>query len=370
MHPISGHPGRLIAYLAAWLPVAGLLSTLVHLQQTLDWLPAAVLTVPLTLLYASICLSAWYLVSFFPVGRLGVSRFVPLYFLAALASALLWLGLGRLFAGGLDRVVAGGEFVRALNGSALLFLSMGLVLHISATAVHYTLRAAEESSEASQRALQLEILAREAQIKALKMQISPHFLFNSLNSISALTSRDPAAARRMCLLLAAFFRRTLALGTRDRIAVEEEINLLHDFIGIEKVRFGARLDVDFHVEKAALQCLIPPLILQPLVENGINHGIAHMLEGGRVSVTAKRGPEKLSVTVQNDYDPEAAVECGEGVGLRNVRERLASAFGSDFHLSVSDDNSIFRVHLTIPAQTPARSAAERRAAEAVEKADA
>ncbi len=370
MHPILGHPGRLIAYLGAWLPVAGLLSTLVHLQQKVDWLAAIILTVPLTMIYAFICLSAWYLVSFFPIGRLGALRFVPLYFVASLASALLWLGLGRVFAGGLDRILVSGEFIRAFSGSAVLFVSMGLILHISATAVHYTLHAAEQSGEVTRHALELEILAREAQIKALKMQISPHFLFNSLNSISALTTRDPAAARRMCLLLAAFFRRTLALGTRDRIALEEEINLLHDFVGIEEVRFGDRLEADFHLEKAALQCLVPPLILQPLVENAINHGIARMLEGGKVTVIAKRGPEKLSLTVQNDYDPEVTGEAGEGVGLRNVRERLASAFGGDFHLSVSDEKSIFRVHLTIPAQAAQEPKIQRSAPAVAEKSDA
>jgi len=174
----------------------------------------------------------------------------------------------------------------------------------------------------------------------------------------------------MCLLLAAFFRRTLALGTRDRIALEEEINLLHDFVAIEKVRFGARLESDFHLEKAALQCLVPPLILQPLVENAINHGIARMLEGGKVSVIAKRGPEKLSLTVQNDYDPEGTAEAGEGIGLRNVRDRLTSAFGDDFHLSVSDDNSIFRVHLTIPALAAPKLAAQKTVAAVVEKSDA
>ncbi len=370
MHPILGHSGRLIVYLGAWLPVAGLLSTLVHLQQKVEWQVAVGLTTPLTLLYAFICLSAWYVVSFFPPARLGLGRFFPLYFVSSLASTLLWLGLGWMFATGLDRVWTHGEFVRAFSGSTLLLLGMGLILHMSATAVHYTLHAAGESSAASRRALELEILAREAQIKALKMQISPHFLFNSLNSISALTTRDPAAARRMCLLLAAFFRRTLALGRQDRIALEEEINLLQDFVGIEKVRFGARLEVEFHLEKAALQCLVPPLILQPLVENGINHGVARMLEGGRVSVVAKRGPEILSVTVQNDFDPEAEAEAGEGVGLRNVRDRLASAFGNDFHLAVSDDNSIFRVHLTIPAQAAPPSQVQPAFPTLVEKSDA
>ncbi len=115
---------------------------------------------------------------------------------------------------------------------------------------------------------------------------------------------------------------------------------------------------------------MPPLILQPLVENGINHGVARMLEGGKVSVVAKRGPEKLSITVQNDYDPEAGIEAGEGVGLRNVRDRLASAFGNDFHLSVSDDNSIFRVHLTIPAQAAPRPELQPPAVATVEKSDA
>ena len=167
----------------------------------------------------------------------------------------------------------------------------GVLLFLLALAVHYALLAFEAAREAERRQLELELLTRDAELRALRAQIDPHFLYNSLNSISALTASDPAGARRMCVLLGGFLRDTLSLSSRERIPLAEELALADSFLSIEQVRFGARLQVDRRIDDASAACLVPPLLLQPLVENAITHGIAGLLEGGviRLDIARRNG---------------------------------------------------------------------------------
>ena len=156
-----------------------------------------------------------------------------------------------------------------------------MLLFLLALAVHYVLLAFEAAAQAERRQLELQILTRDAELRALRAQIDPHFLFNSLNSISALTTADAAGARRMCLLLGGFPARHAAMSARASGSRSPTSSRWPSgFSRIEQVRFGERLQVERGVEKAPARCLVPPLLLQPLVENAVTHGIARMLDGG------------------------------------------------------------------------------------------
>jgi LytS/YehU family sensor histidine kinase len=214
--------------------------------------------------------------------------------------------------------------------------------------MHYLFLAIEAARSAQLRGVEARVLAREAELRALRAQIDPHFLFNSLNSIGTLTSEDPAAARRMCLLLAGFLRRSLALGARDRIALAEELALADDYLAIEKVRFGARLTIDHAIEAGAGECLVPPLILQPLIENAGRHGIAQLTEGGTLRLTARRADGRLVLEVANPRDPERAGRRGAGLGIDNVRGRLRTLFGDTASLAIEAGGGAFKVTLALP----------------------
>ena len=197
--------------------------------------------------------------------------------------------------------------------------------------------------------LETEVTAREAELRALRAQLNPHFLFNSLNSINALVGSDPEAARRMCEGLGDFLRRTLALGSRDAVSLGEELALVERYLGIEQVRFGERLRVERAVDPDAAACQVPPLLLQPLVENAIKHGIQDCLDGGAIRIEARREGGLLRVVVENPVDDEAPSRRGEGVGLENVRRRLEVFGARDAHLNSVRAGSRFRVTLTLPA---------------------
>ena len=218
---------------------------------------------------------------------------------------------------------------------------------------YYLLIAFQASRTAETRALELSLLARESELRALRAQIDPHFLFNSLNSISALTSADPAAARRMCVLLADFLRSTIKLGATARIPLGEELDLAERFLAIERVRLGSRLSVTREADQESAACLVPPLLLQPLVENAVIHGIGHLLEGGNIRMAATRGGAFLTISLENPCDPGRPRRSGNGVGLDLLKRRVATQFGGEGAVRVDEQPDWFRVEVRIPAVTAA-----------------
>jgi LytS/YehU family sensor histidine kinase len=231
-----------------------------------------------------------------------------------------------------------------------LILATAVLLFWLAGMFHYLLIAFERSRQAETRELGLKIFARDAELKALRAQINPHFLFNSLNSISALITADPAGARRMCLLLAEFFRSSVRLGAMDRVSLDEEIATVRQYIEIEKVRFGARLVAEISIDSLCGKCQVPPLILQPLVENSVRHGINSLVDGGVCRILATCAAGYLSLSVDNPVDVEAPKGSGGGVGLTNVKQRLRAIFGNEAQTHVAQAAGHFRVEIRLPCQ--------------------
>ena len=186
--------------------------------------------------------------------------------------------------------------------------------------------------EDEQRALylreeRLKRLLTEAELKALRTQVDPHFLFNTLNTIADLISTNPDQAERMTERLAECFRYVLAKHSRDLSTLDEELGFARQYLGIEQVRFGDRLRVHISSGDARGSEAVPSLLLQPLLENAIRHGLAPLGEGGSVRVTAQREGERLRVSVEDDGVGLARGAQRTGVGLRNVQERLRTLYG-------------------------------------------
>jgi LytS/YehU family sensor histidine kinase len=224
-----------------------------------------------------------------------------------------------------------------------------VLLYLLSLAISYVVVAFEASRQAERRGLEAQVHAREAELRSLRAQIDPHFLFNSLHSISALTTADPAAARRMCVLLGDFFRDSLALGSEARITIARELQLAERFLEIERVRFGDRLQIKVEIPTDGT-LLVPPLILQPLIENAVTHGIAHVLDGGLITVRTTSTGMTLKISVENPCDDDRPRRTGTGVGLSNVRARLVAVYGDDAHMSSLEENGVWRVDVTVPAE--------------------
>jgi hypothetical protein len=349
MHPILADRRRLLIYVSAWELLGALLASLLVLTGSFSWPEALALAVPLAALYAFVCLGAFWVCRAAPLRQSFVRVAVSQLAAAALSAATL-LQAAQAWAGLLDRA---GFFPQPLTRHAPivapLLLGMGIVLFLLAASLHYLLLAFEDSRRAETEALRFQVLSREAELRALRAQIHPHFLFNALNSINAMITARPEEARRLCLLLADFLRRSLTLGSRDRIPLSEELALAEDLLAIEQVRFGARLRVERQVEEAARGCLVPPLLLQPLVENAVTHGIAQCLEGGAVRIEAGVRAARLRLAIRNPRDPEAAARKGAGIGLQNVQRRLEALYGRDAGLRLRAEGESFSAELELPA---------------------
>jgi two-component system, LytTR family, sensor kinase len=191
-------------------------------------------------------------------------------------------------------------------------------------------------------------LVSQAELRALQSQINPHFLFNALNTLYGTIPRESATARRMVLNLADIFRYFLQ-SDKTFVTLEEEMQIVRAYLEVEQSRLGSRLTVQIQVDAAALRTPIPVLSVQPLVENAIKHGVAQRSEPGFVRISAVHGPDGLRVIVENSGAPQSSSAPGTGVGLENVRRRLAICYGSASDLRVDFQPETAVVEFRIPA---------------------
>jgi LytS/YehU family sensor histidine kinase len=224
---------------------------------------------------------------------------------------------------------------------------MGSWLYLMIAGLSYSIRAhrrvrAEEAAAADAR-----VLAQQAQLVALRAQINPHFLFNALHSVGSLVTSDPIRADRAIECLGDLLR--YALGTDGEVHLAQEWKFTQDYLAFEQLRLGERLRVDAKADDAALAILVPPLILQPLVENAVRHGVADRPEGGCIEVRARAEGGRLALRVADDGCGSHAPN-GDGLGLGSVRRRLAALYGDRATVSVDNLQPGFAVTVSLPLE--------------------
>jgi two-component system sensor histidine kinase AlgZ len=339
MHPIFKNQQALLGYTAAWVPLALVYGFMLAFAGRLTRLESLIVTVPVVCVTALACLAPWYVCKALPLKnspafKAVVGHVVTAMWISAAETALVDVSvmfLNRAFPGLDSRFKSAGPVL-----AGMIFLT-----YLLSAALHYVVLAVESSRQA-------ELLSREAQLKALKAQINPHFLFNSLNSISALTTADPRRARDMCIRLSDFLRNSLRLGERMVVPFGEELALTRTYLDVEQVRFGDRLRVRQEFDGDCKDCEVPPLLVQPLIENAIKHGIATLVEGGEIGMSGKRMRDGIKVTIENPFDPEAPAAEKSGFGLINVRNRLEARYGKAARLDIYVEDKMYKVVLSVP----------------------
>ncbi|WP_377700950.1 sensor histidine kinase [Pseudoduganella sp. UC29_71] len=349
---ISSRRGAAL-YLLAWLFLGAALGGVTVAVEDAPWPNAMLFAIPVTLVYAvSAGFSAYYLCRAYPLAERGAANVLLALSAAAIVSTLLW-----------NAVVRGWNEACLLPGVpwagvpfrpqlAILIFGLGMLLYGLLAAINYLVTEFDRARVAEHRELESRLMAQDAELRMLRTQIDPHFLFNSLNSISALTSQNPKGAREMTLQLAGFFRQSLSMEAHKKVALEQEMALIRHFLAIEKVRFGERLALQDDVQEGAGDCLVPPMMIQPLVENAIKHGIAQLPEGGWIKVSARRAGSLLHIGVENAVDEDDGADGleGNGIGLANVRQRLACAYGHEASIRWAREGAVFNVAITMPAE--------------------
>lgn len=269
--------------------------------------------------------------------KTGLLIFIPVGLLVALARTFFPALISILFLGGLDNFMQWfpQRYYYLITDSAIAFVFYAFVLAFG-QAINYYKRYREEELRTSQLELQLS----KAHLQALKMQLQPHFLFNALNSISALQMENVEAAQEMTARLGDFLRMTLENVGAQEVTLREEIEFLECYLDIEKVRFKKRLTTNIEVESEVMSCRVPNLILQPLVENAIRHGLSKQTASGRINISAARENGWLKIAVA---DNGKGIEDGKldnvfssGLGLSNTKARLEQIYGTNFRFELQN----------------------------------
>lgn len=217
------------------------------------------------------------------------------------------------------------------------------------TAAYLALSYSITVEEQERHAAELAAKAQEAQVRALRYQINPHFLFNTLNAITALVRDAPARAEQMVMQLSDFFRRSLAVNPMEDVSLSEEVDLQRLYLEIERTRFPDRLRFDVDLAPGTAAARIPALLLQPLVENAVKHGVARSEAPTRIFIHSRVDGPMLEITVENDALTSGPVSRGENIGLRNVSDRLRMRFGDEANLVTAEVvGAGFRNTLRVP----------------------
>ena len=346
MHPVLSDLRKLGSYVSAWFLIGILIAKFLNLADLASWSTALLFSLPVILIYGFVASSAYYVCRTLPItGR----RFFPtisLFFVASLVSGGIWLALCLAW-NYLATAMGWWSIHFTQNSESLLFFA-GCGCYLISLLFHDVLIAADRVRKAELNATKSQVFARDAELQMLRAQINPHFLFNSLNSISALTSIDATAARSMTIALAQFFRQSLTLSEQSAIPLQKEIELCERFLDVEKIRFGSKLQSNFQIQPGAQSALIPPMLLQPLIENAVKHGIRDLADGGVILVTGIVRDAWLHLLVENPCQIVSADAVGNGLGLANIRQRLINIYGNQSRIQWHKNGELFSVEITIP----------------------
>jgi hypothetical protein len=254
---------------------------------------------------------------------------LPRVLLFSAAQSLAWSTIGYGYLNGILRVPVPSEF--GLWTSVGVSVFNGVLLFVGWWSIYFLYHLFDRFNRLEIERLRVGAILKEAELRALKAQVNPHFIFNSLNSLRALIDENPARAREAVTQLANLLRYSLQSGQHETVPLEDELRIVGDYLALEQVRHEERLRVRLDIGPDTRQCPIPPMLLQTLVENAVKYGISARAEGGEILVVARREPGLLRLRVTNPGELATADsrrrQSSTGVGLRNATERLRLLFG-------------------------------------------
>ena len=300
------------------------------------------------LVFAFAATVLWFVVRYSPPRSAMIWNMLINHLSSAALILVLWLGLSyfilvTLFAA--DRMYT--DFVReSIPWRAII----GLMFYILTGLAYYLVIMYRDLQARLKAEARLNELLKESELNVLKSQINPHFLFNSLNSVSSLTITNPEKAQEMVIRLSDFLRYSVSANTHRFVPLKKELENIQRYLEIEKVRFGKKLEYINHIEPECQEVMIPAMLLQPLFENAIKHGVYESTGTVCIETTCSTRPGLTVITMVNDFDPEAPRRTGTGTGLSNIRERLRLLYHRADLIEARAEGNKFRVNLKLPHQ--------------------
>ncbi len=348
LNPLSKNKSYILTFIAVWGLVTVIHTFIVNYFYGVNISRSVVDALVFNVLFALIGYNLWYVIRF---GIRDKSTFYDTVFnhlLVTVSVIAIWLtasyyGLKILY--GTD-----GDYMMFLKTTLPWRAITGVFYYLFFVLFYYLIMYYEDLQEKTENEARLQNLVTDAELETLKSQINPHFLFNSLNSISSLTITEPAKAQEMVIKLSDFLRYSLSHDKNEKTLLEEEFDNLKRYLDIEKIRFGKRLKFIYTVPENCLEKKIPNMILQPLIENAIKHGVYNSSEEVVVELVCQENEDNILIEIKNGFDPDAVKKKGEGIGLKNIEKRLQLIYNKQGLLKTFDQNNIFTAKLIIPKE--------------------
>lgn len=347
--------GRFILYgFLLWTMWVVFYAGIFKFQVGVPWFVALFVSAENYYIFALLSIGIWFVCRQIPYGRLPVPIFVFIHFILAIVCSALWLfltyGLWYLQSG--KKIFKFVE-IEKIIGWQFLF---GMITYLLLAGIFYTIIYYKHYREEELREAKLKLLTRDAELKALKLQVNPHFLFNSLNSINALVTKNPQMARRMIARLSELLRMALESHEKLLVPLREELDFVHTYLEIERIRFGERLVYEEEVDPELLTRPFPAMLLQPLVENAVKHGIVNSRSGGKIRLKIGVSLNKINCSLGNTLPEEVGIVGGNlnqgGTGLNNIRQRLERLYEGDYKLQIDQSKpQWFEVSLSLPIRS-------------------
>ena len=336
--------GRL--YWLAWLILAVLYGFAITFVYKLDILHASVDAAVFALSYGAMGQIAWSVVKF---SSLEKERLIGTI-ITHLAASVILVFIATSFAQTVLRFLFPGQEDFYLFNSQAYYIRVvtGLSLYSVVALIYYLIIYYEEFQHKKQRETEIENHLKVAELSMLKAQINPHFIFNSLNSVSSLTLTNPEGAHKMVIQLADFLRYSVGKSGEDMQSLESEIKAIELFLEIEKTRFGDRLTFEIDCDESCYETEIPALLLQPLIENAVKYGTHESTVPNNVRMHCKFEDNMLTIEIANHIERSIVVKKGKGIGLENVKARLNLVYGMNDLLETEKKDEEFIVKLRIP----------------------
>ena len=343
-HPLIAHQ-KVIQYTTVWAMIIIAHTVFLHLYYQFSLLASSTDSLIFNGAIAALGFFYGYAFRYISLGNHKINTFISYAALVLAGTLLVLMGFKHLML-----------FVFADQELFVLFVSDTLIWRATASSfyfaiiilLYYLLKYSEDLQEKVLNESNLQQIIQQTALDALKSQLNPHFIFNSLNSISSLTISNPGKAQQMVIKLSDFLRNSLQNNESKTHTLSEELKVIQLYLDIEKIRFGDRLSIVEEIDEGCNAAQIPNMILQPLFENAIKYGLYETLDSVEIVTKVRLEDQQLIISISNPYDPKTQPPKGKGIGLKNTEQRLKLLYELDHMMTTTKTSDTFSITLHIP----------------------
>ncbi len=345
-HPVINNRRNLALYYMIWLFMAGIYGLFLYKFFGATLWQSISESFIYSAIFSVLGIGLWFTVRFSQMENTGMFNMVINHLAAVSVTLILWLFIGFYSLSSLWFLFD--DYQEFFDRFLMWRVLMGMTWYLMIVLVYYVVFYYRNFQEHLLMQTSLQTGIKSAELEVLKSRINPHFLFNSLNSINALTLEAPEKAREMIVKLSDYLRNVISGSQEVMKTFEDEIQNVHRYLDIEKVRFGERLEVVSDISRKCEGKRVPGLIIQPLIENAIKHGVEENTGNVRIAIVADCFQGYLKVQIENDFNPGHKTPAGTGMGLQYIKKRMQLIYNREDLVTINSNSHVFQVTLNFP----------------------